>query len=143
VSRPNANLAANWRATITAGGTPGTTDATTFTGLATADDDLDGLSALLEYALGSSDAIPTIAPLAVVLDGPSIAVSLITHSAAEDIQLSPEISTTLTAWQPAAASPPFTTGTGTPGKVRTTWQITPPPGASRAFVRISASLASP
>ena len=142
-SLPNPGTAANWRASVTTGGTPGSSEATTFTGSPNADTDLDGLTALLEYALGTSDTIANTAPLTAALVGSSIAVSLITNSAAEDVLLTPEISTTLTAWQPAVVPPPVAAGTGTAGKVASTWQISPPPGASRIFVRFSASLLPP
>jgi len=48
----------NWRPSIAIGGTPGGNDETTFSGDPNADDDNDGSSAFLEYALGTSDSIP-------------------------------------------------------------------------------------
>ena len=52
------NDALSWRASTGPEGNPGTSDATTFTGDPLADEDGDGLEALLEYALGSSDLRP-------------------------------------------------------------------------------------
>lgn len=46
---------ANWRASTEEGGNPCQTDAIPFTGAPDADDDRDGLNALLEYFLGTSD----------------------------------------------------------------------------------------
>ena len=46
----------NWRASTITHGNPGSSDASTFTGDPNADADNDGLSALLEYILGSPDA---------------------------------------------------------------------------------------
>ena len=48
----------DWRASSAPQGNPGVSDASTFTGDPLADLDGDGLEALLEYALGSSDLIP-------------------------------------------------------------------------------------
>jgi hypothetical protein len=48
----------NWRASISAGGSPGESDASIFTGDANADSDGDTLSALMEYASGTSDTTP-------------------------------------------------------------------------------------
>lgn len=52
---PDHTVPANRRASLVAGGTPDTSDATTFTGTATADTDGDGLNALLEYGLATSN----------------------------------------------------------------------------------------
>jgi hypothetical protein len=55
-SNPDPSIPSNWRASSAPGGTPGEDEATsTFTGDPSADDDGDGLSALIEYFLGSSD----------------------------------------------------------------------------------------
>ncbi len=54
----------SWRSSVATGGSPGTGDATAFTGDPDADDNGDGLSAFLEYALGiSSGAAPHTAAL--------------------------------------------------------------------------------
>ncbi len=50
--------ALSWRSSAAAGGSPGGSDAETFSGVATADADADGLSAALEFALGTSDTDP-------------------------------------------------------------------------------------
>jgi hypothetical protein len=44
-----------WRSSAILGGNPAVTDSVTFTGNATDDKDMDGLDALLEHALGTSD----------------------------------------------------------------------------------------
>ena len=54
---PEHNVASNWAASTVVGGSPGEVDAVGFVGDPNADVDGDGLSALLEYALGSSDTI--------------------------------------------------------------------------------------
>lgn len=50
---PDHSLPINWRASTISGGRPGKGDNTIFTGDPNADSDGDGLTALLEYALGS------------------------------------------------------------------------------------------
>lgn len=55
VSRPPHGDSASWRASVTTGGTPTGNDGSYFFGDPDADADNDGLSAFLEYALGSHD----------------------------------------------------------------------------------------
>lgn len=52
---PDHALPESWLASSVAGGTPGASDVVTFTGMAESDDDGDGLPALLEFVLGTSD----------------------------------------------------------------------------------------
>lgn len=54
-TNPDHSLATNWRASSLPGGNPGIIDSQPFTGIADADEDFDGLPALVEYAIGSSD----------------------------------------------------------------------------------------
>ncbi|MEN8772995.1 MAG: lamin tail domain-containing protein [Akkermansiaceae bacterium] len=55
-SLPDHNLPTNWRASASFGGNPGSEDACPpFVGDTTADNDLDGIPALIEYYLGTSD----------------------------------------------------------------------------------------
>lgn len=56
-SLPDHNVASNWAASSQLGGSPGEQDAVGFAGDFDADDDEDGLSAFMEYALGSSDSV--------------------------------------------------------------------------------------
>ena len=53
-TNPDHSVPTNWRASAVSGGTPGRGNNTTFTGDPSADNDGDGLTALLEYALGST-----------------------------------------------------------------------------------------
>jgi hypothetical protein len=48
----------NWRSSAAAEGNPGIQDSVAFSGTPGADDDGDGLSAVLEYCLGGSDSAP-------------------------------------------------------------------------------------
>ena len=101
-SGPDHGLAVSWRSSALPGGSPGESDALAFEGEAEADNDGDGMSAFLEYALGSSD---------LVAGGSRIAVSnedsgqlLIRYSrrlAADDALVSIEVSEDLLTWVPA------------------------------------------
>ncbi len=64
VSGINHNDPENWRPSTGIDGNPSASDALTFIGNPNADIDGDGLSARLEFALGTSDLIPNYTPLA-------------------------------------------------------------------------------
>ena len=57
-SLPDHNVESNWRASAYMSGSAGSSDATTFIGNPTDDNDSDGYSALAEYGLGGSDSTP-------------------------------------------------------------------------------------
>jgi hypothetical protein len=97
---PDPALPENWRLSHVAGGNPGSTDAVNFTGDPVADLDHDGLSALIEYALGSSDLGRNPPPLAFArqADG-SVLVSFERSLAADDVVCEIERSTDLVTWQ--------------------------------------------
>lgn len=61
-NNPDHSDPANWRRSVVPRGTPTESDAIPFTGIASDDNDGDGLSALLEYALGTSDSEPNPTP---------------------------------------------------------------------------------
>ena len=138
-TRPAPSTAANWRISTAAGGTPGTTDATTFTGTANADADKDGLTAFLEYVLGTSDTTHTPSPLTTTRIGNDLQISLTTSTTAEDATLAPEYSTTLAGWLPFVA-PTKTTVPAGAEKITTTWLLPSPGGATKFFVRFKATL---
>ncbi|MEP4077355.1 lamin tail domain-containing protein [Haloferula sp.] len=54
---PDHNIATNWAASAQVGGYPGTSSPVGFAGVPDADEDLDGIAAIVEYALGSSDSV--------------------------------------------------------------------------------------
>ena len=141
-TRPAPSVAANWRISTTIGGTPGTTDATTFTGTANADADKDGLTAFLEYVLGTSDTAHTPSPLTATRIGNDLQVGITTSTTAEDATLAPEYSTTMSGWLPFAA-PTKTTAPAGVGKITTTWLLPAPVGAEKFFVRFKATQVLP
>ena len=132
------NLPTSWRSSTSVGGNPNGSDAITFTGSATADLDADGLNAFLEHALGTSDTIPNASGLTSVAqnDG-SWVVSFSSQLNADDVVLSLETSDALANFTPATAAVLSATQVGS--KLAQTWRITPPPGATRWFVRLTAT----
>ncbi|MCF7675861.1 MAG: CotH kinase family protein [Akkermansiaceae bacterium] len=58
ISDPDYTVAGNWRSSGFLGGNPNATDSTTLVGVATDDDDHDGLNNLLEHALGTGSSQP-------------------------------------------------------------------------------------
>ena len=136
---PDHALGTNWRASLAVHGNPGGTDAITFTGLATADADADGLNALLEYALGTSDTNNATGPTAYTITREPAGTLLFSHQrvlAADDITYTLQATTDLTAaWSPANAALVNSTPVAA-GIVSDTWRITPPVGAGKFFVRL-------
>ena len=136
---PDHTIGTNWRASLTTNGNPGNTDAITFTGTPTADTDADGLNALLEYALGTSDTNNATGPTAYSITREPAGTFLFLHQrvlAADDITYTLQATTDLTApWSPADAAFVNSTPVAT-GIVSDTWRITPPLGAVKFFVRL-------
>ncbi|MEJ6568638.1 MAG: hypothetical protein QNL80_07200, partial [Akkermansiaceae bacterium] len=108
-SLPDHSVASNWRSSTEPGGNPGSSDAAPpFEGIAEADDDNDGLNALLEYALGGDDGDPTAAAYPMVSVEPLevdsttsdyLLIRIQRNLAAEDMIISAEISSDLIHWQ--------------------------------------------
>ena len=125
------NLASSWRASVTAGGSPGGDDRVTFNSWAATyggpvpleDGDDDGVNNLLEYAFASNPTVPSArampaAQLQTISVG-GVANSYLTLSfrridAAEDVQRNVEFSSDLTNWNLAGvlvSSTPASDGT--------------------------------
>lgn len=97
----------NWRASVAAGGSPGESDASSFAGDASEDSDLDTLSALGEYAFGSSDFDPADKPLPTGAvetlevgngDEEYFTISYQRNLASDDVRYEVQISTDLVNW---------------------------------------------
>lgn len=91
-----------WRSSASAGGSPGTSDAVSFAGDSNEDQDHDGLSAGLEFALGTSDHDSSAGLAALYFDASSQTVTLIHHLAADAPPLVLESSADLIHWTSAA-----------------------------------------
>ena len=94
-TNPDHSLAVNWRSSIAPGGNPGMDDAVHFTGSPTGDDDGDGWSNLVEYALGPDPAIT----YSQTLDGLTFILPRVEN--ADDAVIAGEVSTALTGWTAA------------------------------------------
>jgi hypothetical protein len=98
-TNPDHNLAANWRLSTLPGGNAGGTDATAFTGDPNADADKDGLTARVEYALGTSDAVSNPSGVEASMDQDNIlTLTFIRKLASDDMVTLPQCSTDLTTW---------------------------------------------
>ncbi len=130
---PGANPAdpVNWRASTVMGGTPGTSDSTTFTGSPTADSNADGTSDFLAYALGG---IPefTVAEI-----NGAWTFTFTRSSVADDVIVTPRVSDNLSDW--------VTTGTlvsRSPlldGRMSEVWSA-PVTSSNRIFFQLRAAL---
>ena len=137
-TNPDVNTAV-WRASLANGGNPGGTDSVAFSGAPLADADGDGLPALLEYALGTSDAAATTPPWSTVREvSGDVLLTFPRVLNADDAVLTIEaVATPTGAWAPATAA--LVTST-TAGNIATeTWRITVPPGSPAYFVRLKAT----
>ncbi|MDB6134551.1 MAG: hypothetical protein JWM59_2794 [Verrucomicrobiales bacterium] len=133
----NLSDARNWRPSRTLNGNPNTADALAFAGNAAADADGDGLSALMEFALGTSDLVPDSSPLS--KPTPNAATGLfditIEHALGTDnAALSLEASTDLQLWNYPTA---FKSRTLLPnGRLQSTWSV--PANLPHLFLRLHA-----
>ncbi len=126
---PDTSLPANWRESTVPGGTPGTTDATTFTGNPLADDNGDGITNLVAYAFGTQ-------PATVQQQNGQITWNILFNPAAEDVILIPEWSADLVNWQPAATLFPGDVRTGNLRRLDTSGPV----AERRVCLRVSVSL---
>lgn len=104
-----ASNASHWRPSTMPGGNPGGSDAVPFTGNPETDNDGDGLSALLEYALGTSDSNPQDAGAVLSIDAAEM-VHFPSAAAADDAALTVERSGDLHSWEQHDAALPLAPG---------------------------------
>ncbi len=108
-TNPDPSVPTNWRASAEVGGSPGDSDGTPFSGNPEADDDQDGLDALVEYALGSDDADASSGPGAISTGSLAIGESSYAtfsfryNPAAVDVTLTVQTSINLAVWDDASA----------------------------------------
>lgn len=92
---PNPKLPTSWRSSVSQGGTPGSTDATSFTGDPDGDDNGDGLSNLMNYGLGTDGLVPEVS----LTGGGRLRVCYTRNLAADDLIWSIEGSDDLENWE--------------------------------------------
>ena len=127
--------AASWRTSTALNGNPGASDATTFTGTPLADADNDGLKALAEHFLATSDTNSAAGPGATTpgrtLDGRAT-LTFPRRLSADDLTYVVEVSANLTSWSNATTrSAHVNNGNGTATE---TW--TADTAASPQFLRV-------
>lgn len=133
------DLPESWRPSTSIHGNPTTSDSIPFTGNPDADADLDGIPALLEYALGSSDSSPSPAPTP-EYSPINRTLSLVHASAADAAALTIESSPDLTSWSSPGPLTRLGSNSLPGGLTRTTWSLTPTTNTPRLFTRTRASL---
>jgi hypothetical protein len=104
-------------------------------GLPTADSDNDGLSSLMEFALGTSDAVPNSLPVAFTSDTlGGLSISLDHANGADVAALSAQATQDLSLWEVPLE---LTSRSLLPdGRLRSTWRpMLPPPATGRLFYR--------
>ena len=126
-TNPDHALGTNWRASIAAGGNPGSDDAVHFTGTPGDDDDQNGWSNLVEYALGADPQITH----QMTAEGLIFTVPRVFN--ADDAEITGEVSTALTGW--TAAELILATNTSLTFRVPAALS-----GAGRVFLRAMVTL---
>ncbi|MFT7443795.1 MAG: hypothetical protein ACI9AF_000693 [Granulosicoccus sp.] len=141
---PDHDDAANWVQSALIGGTPGQpeSEGTPFTGDPNADPDKDGLSSLLEYALGTSPDIANSNPLSVGSNGTSAQITTPLSLRAVDIEVTLQSSPDLITWNPATDLPEVTRTPIGNGQANVTYQSQPGFFATenRLFFRLKVKL---
>jgi hypothetical protein len=152
-SNPDHNIAANWRPSRQLSGTPGGGDAVAYAAWKSTnsittdlgDDDFDGISNFLEYALGSDPAVPSRLPLpSATRDAGDYITLTFTRPVGNDdaiytVQTSPDMS----AW---AANAVLVEETHNPqdDTITATWRTAAPvPATMRLFMRVKTELRLP
>ena len=135
-SNPDHGVPQNWRRSAAVGGSPGASDAVEFVGDPSADDDRDGLPALLEHLFGSSDAMTTGSPVHIDLaqEG-DLLISFPRDAGADDISVVIEKSSDLARWALAVSE---LVSVGSEAIPVETWRIAAPEAENLRFLRIRA-----
>lgn len=148
-TNPDLSNPLNWRLSAATGGSPVTGDRLRYPAWKTAngiaddsvDGDHDGLLPLVEYALGSSTADPSLSSLPSVTTMPdgSLVIQLTRSLTADDAAFEVQFSSDLATWAPAAVTVISRTfGSGT--ETLTLSTPAPAPGSARRFVHVQFTL---
>lgn len=153
LSRPDPSHPGNWRASTVLHGTPGGDDADTFDAWClrhgldpdpAADDDGNGTTRLVEYALGLFPGASAAEWITVTFDPFGIPVITLPRApAADDVSAAAEMSVDLESWQTLTGLPAADgTGSHPAGRVFT-FRAAPPPGTDRFFLRAAVRFRQP
>jgi hypothetical protein len=141
---PDPQLSTSWRSSIARGGNPTTSDALLFTGEPNADLDSDGMTALLEYALGTDDSAHNQANNLYDLTGPQNKLTFVSQRnlSADDTIVALQASSDLQTWVSADGllelSKEENLGNG---NARFTWSLLPSAETgNQLFVRLKVEL---
>lgn len=142
----------NWRSSAALGGSPGTSDATTFSGDPGLDNDNDGLPALLEYAFGSlngdggssPESYPTTGTISADNGAGTfvdyLSISYRRNLAADDTIYHVQISPDLSSWDTLGVVLVSSTANGDGTETVTYRSETPISNVSREFLRVRVQL---
>ena len=148
---PDHSLPENWRSSALPGGSPGTSDSEVFAGNPAADLDHDGLSAFLEYALGSLAGEAGFSPESFVVvgsgffdDGLGVLKEFPSYSyrrnlRADDVLVIVEVSANLAAWNDAGTVFVSSVANGDGTETVTVRGASPTSDEVRQFVRLRVS----
>jgi hypothetical protein len=147
---PDHDDPSNWRPSVAAGGNPGVSDATVFSGDAKGDLDANGLPDLIDYLMGNGGAFPDARPVAgssvLEVGGQSAVYATLSFRrsvAAEDVFEAVEVSSDLMEWRTGDSAVVrhslIDHGNGTASEV---WRSVQPSGtgARRLFLRLRGTL---
>jgi hypothetical protein len=142
-TNPNHEVPLNWRASAMPGGTPGGTDELTLPVNPLADADGNGLSDLIDYAMGNNLGLPPIPAGFAVQSGaggvsPTYLLSYPISLGAEGVDIKVLFSTNLTDWEDGSAGlTPVSIQPRGDGRAVVTWQVNPPfADAPHLFMRL-------
>lgn len=152
-SRPDPTLAASWRASRMAGGSPGTDDRMTFASWSAAypgasdpngDADFDGIKNLVEYALGGNPAVseagvlPATSVQSLDVNGVTsdyLTITFHRRAGVEDVACHVEFSSDLTTWSESGVL--VNSSPNSDGSVSETWRAASPVSAgAKLFGRV-------
>lgn len=147
-TNPDHAIPTNWRSSAMPGGSPGTTDSTNFIGDPNADENNDGLTALLEYALGSTGGDGATSPESFPKPGTQffddgsgqfdeyLTLTYRRNLAADDLDFEVQVGSDLSAWDPLGTTPVSATANGD-GTETVVWRsLTPVKNLVREFIRL-------
>ena len=138
-ANPDHALLSSWRRSLAEGGSPGVSDELTFVGDPVADEDGDGLGALLEFATGSDDLSFDSGPTLERDFAGHLLFRYTRQLGTEGVLLEPEVSRDLENWEDLTGSFLLTPSSGDTNGLRTLlWRSFVPLDGQPVFLRLRA-----